>query len=353
MPQFGNADSEMCDSGQPYAIKKVKARSKAALDPVLSEVTVFSRLNHPNVVRYFASWIEDGVSIDDKESSDSSDDGYTLSITDSGHRPVLPASSKGLDFISSTNAQIVFADDGNNAGESNEDDAGESSSDTDEEGSDTTSLGKDADDKIQMISHSDGATPSGTQEKAICTILYIQMEYCKQETLRDLINSGLQANPMEIWRLFRQIVQGLAHIHGLSIVHRDLKPENVFIDSDGDVRIGDFGLARPGDYRIIANRAPTTGTTQRENFGSFTKDVGTASYVAPEVRSAGNGKYNEKADMFSLGVILLEMNIPFSTGMERAETLAQLYKADHTLPAALGVPEKFTQVSHISGLSPL
>lgn len=63
---------------------------------------------------------------------------------------------------------------------------------------------------------------------------------------------------------------------------------------DGDVRIGDFGLARPGDYRTSVNN-PRTAT--REVFGSFTKDVGTASYVAPEVRSAGNGKYNEKADV--------------------------------------------------------
>lgn len=63
---------------------------------------------------------------------------------------------------------------------------------------------------------------------------------------------------------------------------------------DGDVRIGDFGLARPGDYRGSVND-PRIATG--ESFGSFTKDVGTASYVAPEVRSVGNGKYNEKADV--------------------------------------------------------
>lgn len=159
------------------------------------------------------------------------------------------------------------------------------------------------------------------------------------QTLRDLVNTGLQANAHECWRLFRQIVQGLSHIHGLSIVHRDLKPENIFIDSGGDVRIGDFGLARPGDYRTSASSTKPT----REVFGSFTKNIGTASYIAPEVRSAGNGKYNEKADMFSLGVILLEMSIPFATGMERAQTLAKLQKEDHTLPPALDVPEKATQ----------
>lgn len=108
-----------------------------------------------------------------------------------------------------------------------------------------------------------------------------------------------------------------------------------------DVRIGDFGLARPGDYRTFNN----TRTATTEVFGSFTKDVGTASYVAPEVRSAGSGKYNEKADMYSLGVILLEMTVPFSTGMERAETLKSFQKEDHVLPSALGSPENATQAA--------
>ena len=114
---------------------------------------------------------------------------------------------------------------------------------------------------------------------------------------------------------------------------------------EGDVRIGDFGLARPGDYHHITN-----SKDEKEIFTSFTKDIGTASYVAPEVRSAGDGKYNEKADMYALGIILLEMNVAFSTGMERAETLEQVRKEKITLPSALMVPEKATQASIISSL---
>ena len=92
--------------------------------------------------------------------------------------------------------------------------------------------------------------------------------------------------------MFRQILEGLAHIHAACIVHRDLKPENVFIDVSGDVRIGDFGLARPGDYQgSLKDRSVAKANT------SFTKSVGTAFYVAPEVRSVGMGKYNEKADV--------------------------------------------------------
>lgn len=81
------------------------------------------------------------------------------------------------------------------------------------------------------------------------------------------------------------------HIHESSVVHRDLKPENIFIDHQNDVRIGDFGLARPGD------QAATKTKGGKDAYASFTKSVGTAFYVAPEVRSAGKGKYNEKADV--------------------------------------------------------
>ena len=46
-----------------------------------------------------------------------------------------------------------------------------------------------------------------------------------------------------MWRLFREVVQGLDYIHHQGLIHRDLKPGNVFIDSDDRVNIGDFGLA--------------------------------------------------------------------------------------------------------------
>lgn len=44
------------------------------------------------------------------------------------------------------------------------------------------------------------------------------------------------------WHLFRQIAEGLAHIHAQKIIHRDLTPNNIFFDAQGDIKIGDFGL---------------------------------------------------------------------------------------------------------------
>ena len=104
----------------------------------------------------------------------------------------------------------------------------------------------------------------------------------------------MHKNTQEIWRLFRQILEGLAHIHSLSIVHRDLKPENIFISSSADgvdnVKIGDFGLATSGQFSV--DRANAIVDTDE-----FTKSIGTASYSAPEVRSAVNGVYSTKVDV--------------------------------------------------------
>lgn len=87
-------------------------------------------------------------------------------------------------------------------------------------------------------------TSSSRHQRPFKTVLYISMEYCEKRTLRDLIKRGLHKEKEEIWRLFRQILEGLAHIHALNIVHRDLKPENIFIDAASNVKIGDFGLVR-------------------------------------------------------------------------------------------------------------
>lgn len=73
--------------------------------------------------------------------------------------------------------------------------------------------------------------------------MYIQMEFCEKSTLRTAIDNGLYEDIERAWRLFREIVEGLAHIHQQGMIHRDLKPVNIFLDSNDHVKIGDFGLA--------------------------------------------------------------------------------------------------------------
>ena len=332
--------------GQLYAIKKIKATSRTALDPVLSETTVLSRLNNPHVVRYFSSWVEeDHLDQGDTSVTTPSLDTASISLSSLGINPNFPQSSRGLDFISSNNIVFGNADDSNSDASSSgteldsdvDDGNGISTAHSDHDG-DIVRFHQDTDSRSDLVDR-------GARARDQSIVLYIQMEYCKQETLRNAINAGIQDNLSEIWRMFRQIAQGLAHIHAASIVHRDLKPENIFIDDSGDVRIGDFGLARPGETKVLARKRETA-----QHVSSFTKDVGTAFYVAPEVRSGSTARYDEKADLYSLGIIFFEMNIAFATNMERAETLEPLAHKHHSLPKQLVGPGKDLQSQILNDL---
>ena len=55
-----------------------------------------------------------------------------------------------------------------------------------------------------------------------------------------------------IWSHFRQIAEGLTYLHSQGIIHRDLKPENIFVDSKGDIKIGDFGLAKSMSGKVFS-----------------------------------------------------------------------------------------------------
>lgn len=120
-----------------------------------------------------------------------------------------------------------------------------------------------------------------------------QMEYCEKHTLRDLIKAGLSESNEEIWRLLRQILEGLHHIHGHKMIHRDLKPENIFLDAANLPRIGDFGLATSG----------RTADTEKRDYSNprpsddLTRSVGTTFYVAPELRSTIAEGYTDKVDV--------------------------------------------------------
>ena len=170
------------------------------------------------------------------------------------------------------------------------------------------------------------------------------MEFCERRTLRGLINKDIYQKVDEVWRLFRQILEGLVHIHSLGIIHRDLKPENIFLDIGDNPKIGDFGLATVGQYSEAKHPLnPRLGDSERSAGDDMTRNIGTAMYVAPELNTNLTGTYSEKVDMYSLGIIFFEMCHPLKTGMERGELLSALRSEKHTLPEEFREPEKSKQ----------
>ncbi|KID73409.1 Serine/threonine-protein kinase, GCN2, partial [Metarhizium brunneum ARSEF 3297] len=310
--------------GQIYAIKKVTQRSHASLTEILKEVRLLSQLSHPAVVRYYNTWVEEVPDSTDTE-GDTSTEGCTEETEETvsdGIDIQFATSTGGLDFMSS-NAAIEFGYDDDSDDNAIEDDSDDDSSIVaDQAGNGVLSPGKERAGQILRRAR---------QHRAFRTILYISMEYCEKRTLRDLISRNLYKDTSEIWRLFRQILEGISHIHALGIVHRDLKPENVFISSSlegvDNVKIGDFGLATSGQFSV-----DKVAANSLEN-DSMTRSIGTAYYSAPEVRSAGNGLYSAKVDMYSLGIIFFEMCYHPMIGMEKADVIGKLRRPKPELPS--------------------
>ena len=135
---------------------------------------------------------------------------------------------------------------------------------------------------------------------------FIQMEYCSGCPMNYYLShrSAIPSKRLTTYMLY-QMCNAVKHIHAGKIIHRDLKPGNIFIINDYLIKIGDFGLA--------------LNSTVKEY-----KQGGTYLYQSPE--QINNEPYDEKIDIFALGVILVELVSMFKTEFERRETLQGLKK---------------------------
>ncbi|CAI7597261.1 unnamed protein product [Penicillium manginii] len=137
------------------------------------------------------------------------------------------------------------------------------------------------------------------------SLTYIAMEYFE---LGDLQKCILQPLPeRETQQITYQLLEGLEKLHLDGYAHRDLKPENIFViqkSPDWWVKIGDFGISK---------RVNEGNTALRSLFGS-------SGYMAPEMledtRHTRNFQYDEKVDMWSLGILvhyMITKTLPFDT----------------------------------------
>ena len=132
--------------------------------------------------------------------------------------------------------------------------------------------------------------------------IYIVLEFCSRGDLYEAIRTGTGPLETEHVRQFMlQLIDAVAYIHAKGMYHRDIKPENIFLTESGEMKLGDFGLA--------TTEAWTYETT-----------VGSDRYMSPEqYDSAGAGYSPEKADIWAIGICLLNILFsrnPFTTPTE-------------------------------------
>jgi len=167
---------------------------------------------------------------------------------------------------------------------------------------------------------------------------FFTMEHVEGRTLSQLIPQGGLALE-EFLKIAVPLADALAAAHAKGIQHRDLKPGNVMVNSDGRVKVLDFGLAKLREHEATEAMGfrPQTTLTQ-EGLA-----IGTLAYMAPEqLRMLAT---DHRADLFSLGVVLYEMatgHCPF-LGQSTAEVIsailrdqpARIYEENEHIPLEL------------------
>mmetsp|Transcript_18871 Transcript_18871/g.16302 ORF Transcript_18871/g.16302 Transcript_18871/m.16302 type:complete len:216 (-) Transcript_18871:467-1114(-) len=161
------------------------------------------------------------------------------------------------------------------------------------------------------------------------------MEFCPGLSLRSYLDSQTkEMQRIKILKMFRNILEGVQAIHSRGILHRDLKPANIFLDDNGNIKIGDFGLASLEN--VEDNFSPVEKLPRgmdlfsaRSSRKNHSMKVGTPLYTSPEQESGGS--YDYKTDIYSLGLIFCEFLTCFSTHHERYLFLNGL-RLSHTLP---------------------
>ncbi len=121
-------------------------------------------------------------------------------------------------------------------------------------------------------------------------------------------------------RMFHDICRGVEYVHAQGLIHRDLKPGNIFFSADhGTLKIGDFGLVtqvapqgqEEEDDDDEDHAEESMKRASRLSIGQHTDQVGTELYMSPE--QLARRAYDHKVDVYSLGLILFELLVPFST----------------------------------------
>ncbi|XP_053685054.1 eukaryotic translation initiation factor 2-alpha kinase 1-like [Sabethes cyaneus] len=378
--------------GIVYAVKKITIQATTIKNVLvhLAEVKTLASLNHINIVPYKAAWLEpllaSGAELDGESSG--KETGQDMSSMEEEEEEEIEESSNGLLFSYISGLQSK-----SHRRKSSLDDSLKRQDDTDdfsihfEDSQEDGSAPSDNQRQLAELEEARGSVfsieESQPHVKLKWATLYIQMTLCHltlrewlddrnrfdcfeqfyagfiRRPLRDRPTSAIPRNSFcrqtssrnsnstvaeppgptssnrpspttqeinnspqhldVVTDVLNQLLNGLTYIHSRGIVHHDIKPSNIFVSvSDYDrsisIQLGDFGLACP---------------LQSSHTGA---GFGTPLYAAPEQLE---GKCDPKSDIYSMGIILLELLIAFDTDMERADMIKQARRG--VFPADLDV----------------
>ena len=170
-----------------YAIKIVPIYNDVNSQKYINEVEMMASLDHPNIVRYYNSWIEDFLPTSFGDSPNIMGDSPNIMGN-------LPTSMSNLPNIMG---------------------------DLEEYGSSCSDI---------------------VESYEITKFLFIQMELC-YGNLNTYLEKRISINYLDSKSIFKNILEGLSYLHKMNIIHRDIKPSNIMFDKNGIVKIGDFGMS--------------------------------------------------------------------------------------------------------------
>ncbi|CAD8086836.1 unnamed protein product [Paramecium sonneborni] len=318
-----------------YALKKIELKAKDIKDSLEKnieraqrEAKYLARLSHPKIIRYFNSWVEvmqnklDSNKIMRKQEQDQNDfvierNNFSFCDSQSNSKNEL---ENLIMFKDTQNEQISYSEQENEIQPKSRVNRKKQNYNTQNKKSTSQDEKKLEFDKI---------------------IFYIQTEFC-QQTLENYLQQRnnellklkkkniekyqlkLQNYENEAKLILEQIIKGLDYLHNeCKLVHRDLKPGNIFMNSPEDVKIGDFGLV-----------------TKLKQFYDFddqdnNDDICTKMYAAPEqiTKNINQAFYDQKSDIYALGLIILLLFHPISTSMEMIKVINDARKG--ILPSIL------------------
>ncbi|MGN1317028.1 MAG: Stk1 family PASTA domain-containing Ser/Thr kinase [Acutalibacteraceae bacterium] len=161
---------------------------------------------------------------------------------------------------------------------------------------------------------------------------YIVMEYIEGIILKEYIEKRGVIDWNEALFFIIQILRALQHAHDKGVVHRDVKPQNIMLLENGTIKVADFGIARfsHSESRTVTEKA-----------------IGSVHYISPE--QAKGELTDEKADIYSVGIMLYEMltgQLPFDSDNAVSVALMQVNK-EAELPRTINpnIPVGFEQIT--------